>query len=79
MGILTSWNPDTLEGLKQRLSIEIYRIPAELLHSSKLEPRNPIRPQTIPTKLSCSSYEEGSRQARRPSDPQSLTTLPIRP
>jgi hypothetical protein len=50
-------------------------IPTELLHSSKLELRNPVRPRRIPTELPCSSYEEGSRQGGRPSGPQSLTTL----
>jgi hypothetical protein len=44
MGIPTSQNPDTPEGLAQRLSVRIYRILAELSHSSKLEPRNPIGP-----------------------------------
>jgi hypothetical protein len=44
-----------------RDSVEINGIPAELPHSSKLELRNPIGPQMIPTELSCSSYEEGSR------------------
>jgi hypothetical protein len=53
-------------------------IPTELPHSSKLDLRNPIRPQRIPAFLPCSSYKEGSRQARRPSSPQSLSTLPTR-
>jgi hypothetical protein len=78
MGIPTSQNPDTPKGLEQRLSFEIHRIPAELPHSSKLEPRNPIGPQRIPIELLRSSYEEGSRQAGRPSGPQSLATLPTR-
>jgi hypothetical protein len=37
MGIPTSQNPDTLEELKSRLSIEIHRIPVELPHSTELE------------------------------------------
>jgi hypothetical protein len=60
MGIPTSWNPDTPEGLEQRLSAEIHRISAELPHSSKLESRNPVGPQRIPAELPHSSYEEGS-------------------
>jgi hypothetical protein len=75
VGILTSQNPDTPEGLEERLSIEIHRIPAELPHSSKLEPRNPIGPQRILAELPRLSYEEGSRQAGKPSSPQRLTTL----
>jgi hypothetical protein len=61
-----------------RDSVEIHRILVELPHSSKLEPRNPIGPQRILVELSRSSYEEGTRQDRRPSGPQSLTTLPTR-
>jgi hypothetical protein len=61
MGILTSQNPDTPEGLEQRLSVEIHWIPAELPHSSKLELRNPVKPQKISAELPRSSYEEGSR------------------
>jgi hypothetical protein len=52
--------------LHQRLSIRIHRIPTELLHLSKLEPRNPVRPRRIPTELPRSSYEGGSRQTGRP-------------
>jgi hypothetical protein len=61
-----------------RDSTRIYRIPSELLHSSKLEPRNPIGPQSIPIEVMCLSYEEGSLRAGRPSSPQSLATLLIR-
>jgi hypothetical protein len=50
----------------------------ELPHSSKLELRNHVGPWRIPTEPPCSSYEEGSRQARRPSGPQSLATFPTR-
>jgi hypothetical protein len=69
MGIPTSQNPDTPEGLEQRLSVRIHRIPAELPHSSKLELRNPVRPQRIQTELPRSSYEEGFQQAGMPSGP----------
>jgi hypothetical protein len=37
MGIPTSWNPDTPEGLEGRLSVEICRILAELPHSTEPE------------------------------------------
>jgi hypothetical protein len=36
-GLLTSRNPDTLEGLESRLSVRIQRIPSELPHSIELE------------------------------------------
>jgi hypothetical protein len=39
MGIPTSQDPDTPEGLKSQLSVEIHRIPAELPHSTELELR----------------------------------------
>jgi hypothetical protein len=39
VGIPTSWDPDTLEGLESRLSVEIHRIPAELPHSTELDLR----------------------------------------
>jgi hypothetical protein len=54
---------------EQRLSIRIHRIREELPHSSKLEPRNPVRPRRILAQLSRSSYDEGFQQARRPSEP----------
>jgi hypothetical protein len=37
VGIPTSQNPDTPEGLKSQLFVGIRRIPAELQHSIKLE------------------------------------------
>jgi hypothetical protein len=67
MGIPTSRNPNTSEGLENWLSVRIHRILAELPHS--------IEPEWIPVELLRSSYEEGSRQAKRPSSTQSLTTL----
>jgi hypothetical protein len=39
VGIPTSQDPDTLEGLESRPSIRIYRIQIELPHSTKLELR----------------------------------------
>jgi hypothetical protein len=41
VGILTRQNLDTLEGLESRLSVRTHRIPAELPHSTKLEPGKP--------------------------------------
>jgi hypothetical protein len=49
--------------------------PVELPNSSKLELRNSVGPQRILTKLPRLSYEEGSRQAGRPSSPKKLATL----
>jgi hypothetical protein len=46
MGILTSRDPDTLEGLESRLSVRINRILAELLHSTELELRKLDRIRT---------------------------------
>jgi hypothetical protein len=43
MGIPTSRDPDTPEGLESWLSVEIHRIPAELLHSTELELRKLCR------------------------------------
>jgi hypothetical protein len=37
MGLPTSWNTDTPEGLESRLFVEILWIPAELPHSTELE------------------------------------------
>jgi hypothetical protein len=37
MGIPTSRDPKTPEGLESQLSVGIHRIPAELLHSTELE------------------------------------------
>jgi hypothetical protein len=70
--------PTSPKVLEQRLSVGIHRISAKLSYSSKLELRNPIRPQRILTDLSRLSYVECSRQARGPSGPQSLATLPTR-
>jgi hypothetical protein len=39
VGIPTSRDPDTPEGLESRLSIKICRIPTELPHSTELELR----------------------------------------
>jgi hypothetical protein len=71
MGILTSQNPNTPEGLKSRLSVRIHTAPA----LDQLELKKLCRHEPILTELPCSSYEEGSQQAGRPFNPHSLTTL----
>jgi hypothetical protein len=45
VGIPTSQNPDTPEGLEKRLSVRIHRIPTELLHLTELELRKLLRTQ----------------------------------
>jgi hypothetical protein len=46
MGIPTSQDPDTPEGLESQLSIGIHRIPTELSHSTELELGKLCRIQT---------------------------------
>jgi hypothetical protein len=46
MGIPTSQNLDTQEGLESRLSIRIHRIPAKLPHSTVLELGHLLRTRT---------------------------------
>jgi hypothetical protein len=75
MGIPTSWNLDTLEGLESRLSIEIHRILAELPHSTKLELRKVHRPEWIPAELPRLSNSDDTRQVGKSSSPQNLTSL----
>jgi hypothetical protein len=75
MGILTSQDPDTPEGLKSWLSVRIHRIPAKLPHSTELELRNSIKPKRILAELPCSSYSEDSRQAGKSSGPQNHASL----
>jgi hypothetical protein len=73
--ILTGWDSYFTQGTRVDT---LYRNPYDFGRAStleKLESRNPIRPQRIPTELPRSSYEVGSRQVRRPSNPQSLATL----
>jgi hypothetical protein len=60
MGIPTSRDPNTPEGLESRLSIEIHRILAELLHSTELELRKLHRIRMDSVELSCLSYSEHS-------------------
>jgi hypothetical protein len=46
MGIPTSRNPDTPEGLESQLSVRIHRISAELPHSTELELKKHHRTRT---------------------------------
>jgi hypothetical protein len=52
MGIPTSRDPDTPEGLESRLCLEICRIPTELPHSTELELGKLRRTQTDSGKAS---------------------------
>jgi hypothetical protein len=52
VGIPTSRNPNTLEGLKSQLSVRIHRISAELLHSTELKLRKLRRARTDSGKAS---------------------------
>jgi hypothetical protein len=45
MGIPTSQNPNTPEGLESRPFVRIRRIPIEISHSTELELRKPHRPR----------------------------------
>jgi hypothetical protein len=72
MGIPTSQNPDTPEGLKSQLSVEIHRISAELPHSIELELRKLCRAQTnfgIASTLELLRGLPTSREVLRPSKP----------
>jgi hypothetical protein len=69
VGILISQNPNTPGGLESWLSVRIHRILIELPHSTDYSSENSVEAKQILAELPCSSYEEGSRQARRPSGP----------
>jgi hypothetical protein len=79
MGILTSRNPDTPEGLKSQLSIRIHRISAELPHSIELDLRKLHRIWTDSGRVSALKLLRGlptSREVLQPSEPRlSLSTL----
>jgi hypothetical protein len=73
MGIPTSWDPDTPEGLKSWLSVGLRRIPAELLHSIELELRKLCRIQKCSGRASALELLRGlltSREVLRPSEPR---------
>jgi hypothetical protein len=78
VGIPTSWNPDTLDGLKNRLSVGIHRILAELLHPTKPELRILRWTQTDFDWASTLGLLQGlstSRDVLWPSDPCLSPTL----
>jgi hypothetical protein len=52
VGLRTSQNPDTPEGLESWLSVGICRIPAELSHSTELEHGKLDRTQTDSSRAS---------------------------
>jgi hypothetical protein len=71
-GILTSQNPNTLEGLESRPSVRIHRISAELLHWTKLELGKLHRTQMDSGRASTLELLWGlptSREVLRPSEP----------
>jgi hypothetical protein len=73
VGIPTSWDPDTLEGLESRLSIRIHRIPVELPHSTELELRKLHRTRMDSGKASALELLWGlptSQEVLRPSEPR---------
>jgi hypothetical protein len=51
MGILTSQNPNTPEGLESRLSVVIRIIRTELPHSTDYSSENSVEHERIPAKL----------------------------
>jgi hypothetical protein len=60
VGIPTSQNPDTPEGLESQLSVRIHKILAELPHSTELELGKLHRTRTVPAELPRLSYFEDS-------------------
>jgi hypothetical protein len=72
VGILTSRDPDTLEGLESQLSIRIHKNPAELSHSTELELKKYHRIQMDFGRASVLELLRGhqiSREVFRPSKP----------
>jgi hypothetical protein len=72
VGIPTSQNPDTPEGLKSWLSIRIRRIPVDLPHSNKLVLGKLHQTQTDFGRASALELLQGlptSRDVLRPSEP----------
>jgi hypothetical protein len=71
MGIPTSQNPDTPEGLESQLSVRICRIPAELPHSTELELKKLHRSRTDSGRASALELLRGlptSREVLQPSE-----------
>jgi hypothetical protein len=72
VGIPTSQNLDTPEGLESRLSVGIHRIPAELPHSIKPKLKKLCRTQMDSDRASTLELLRGlptSREVLRPSEP----------
>ena len=72
MGIPTSRNPNTPEGLESRLSVGIHRIPLELPHLTELEPGNIHRTRMDSGRVSALELFQGlptSREVLSPSEP----------
>jgi hypothetical protein len=72
VGILTSQNSDTREGLESRHSVGIHRIPAELPHSNELELEKLRRTQMDSGRASVLKLLRGlltSREVFSPSEP----------
>jgi hypothetical protein len=72
MGIPTSQNPNTPEGLESRLSVTIHRILVELLHSTEPELKKLRRTQLDSVSASALELLRGlliSQEVPRPSEP----------
>jgi hypothetical protein len=73
VGIPTSRDPDTPEGLESRLSVGIHRIPVELPQSTELELRKLRRTQTNSSRASVLELLQGfptSREVLQPLEPR---------
>jgi hypothetical protein len=71
MGIPTSRNPDTPEGLESRLSVGIHRILEQLPHSTELELKKLRQSQTNSSRASVLELPRGlptSQEVLRPSE-----------
>jgi hypothetical protein len=77
MGVLTSRNPDTPEGLESRLSNRICRIPAELPHSieQELGKLHPTRTDSGKV-LSAKTHRRVSTGNTRAKRPEPLSVSP---
>jgi hypothetical protein len=64
MGILTSQNLDTLEGLESQLSVGIHRILVELTHSTEPELKKLRRTQTNSSRASALELLRGLLTSR---------------
>jgi hypothetical protein len=73
VGIPTGQNPETLEGLKSQLSVEIHGIQVELPHSTELELRKPHPTQEDSSRASMLELLRGlltCREVLRPLEPR---------